>query len=106
MFDTIQDHETRIKTLEDSFAKFTTKMTAIENAQLTTQNILLTSKQEQDKLLHQIVAQNGEIVKHTLDIKKVEKEGKWKTAGLIVGSGGILGLLIAGIFAIVQQIIG
>lgn len=105
MYDTLQDHETRIKKLEDSFTTLMTKMSTIENTQLTTQTILLTNKQDQDKLLHQIISQNGDIVTHTLDIKKEGKIGFWKVAGLVVGSGGILSLVIAGIFAIVNQLI-
>lgn len=106
MFETLQDHETRIKKLEDSFAAVTVKMMTIEKAQLETQNILLVNKQEQDKLLHQIVEQNGEIVKHTLDIKKVGKEGFWKTAGIIVGSGGLGVVIIYGVVELFQRIGG
>lgn len=117
MFETVQDHEKRIKILEDNFVKFTdefrtelglmtTKMSTMENAQLQTQNILLTSKQEQDKLLHQIVEQNGEIVKHTLDIKKEGKAGFWKVAGIAVGSGGFLVVALLGIIELVQRFIG
>lgn len=106
MFETLQDHETRIKRLEDSFTTLTNKMSTIENTQLTTQNILLTNKQEQDKLLNKIVEQNGEIVSHTLDIKKVGKEGFWKTAGIIVGSGGLGVVIIYGVIELVQKIGG
>ena len=103
MFETLQDHETRIKKLEDSFTTLTTKMSTIENTQLTTQNFLLTNKQDQDKLLNQIIQQNGDIVSHTLEIKKEGKIGFWKTFGVAVGSGGFLVVAIAGILAIVKN---
>jgi hypothetical protein len=106
MFETLQDHETRIKRLEDSFTTLTNKMSTIENTQLTTQNILLTNKQEHDKLLNKIFEQNGEIVRHTLEIKKVSKEGFWKTAGIIVGSGGLGVVIIYGVIELVQKIGG
>lgn len=105
-----QDHEKRIKTLEENFATFTSTMTteigSLKNGQLQTHNTLLTSKQEQDKLLQQIVTQNGEIVKHTLDIKKVGNEGKWKAVGIGVGSGGIGIVAIVGLIELFQRLAG
>ena len=108
VFEIQQDHEKRIKTLEENFATFTSTMTTeignLKNGQLQTHNTLLTSKQEQDKLLHQIVTQNGEIVKHTLDIKKVGKEGFWKTIGIGVGSGGIGIIAVVGLIELFQKL--
>lgn len=110
MFDTVQDHEMRIGKLEVGFDTISgemktlmTKMSTIENAQLTTQNMILVNKQDNDKLLNQMVEQNGEIIRHTLDIKKEGKVGFWKVAGIAVGSGGALVVGILGVMQIVEK---
>lgn len=98
MFDTVQDHEVRITTLEKSYSDMQLEMNSLKNIQLQTQNTLLEGNKHQNDLLNKIIEQ-------TFGLKTTKNNNMWKTIGLSVGSGGLLVVAVVGIIELFQKLI-
>jgi hypothetical protein len=83
----VNDHEIRISKLEQSYDQMQRDIATIQNGQLRIETTLLQESRDQKALLTKLINQ-----KFTLD--KINTTNKWKVFGSIVGSGGILYLLI------------
>lgn len=98
MFDTVQDHETRIVALEKSYSDMQLEMNSLKNIQLQTQNTLLEGNKHQNELLNKIIEQ-------TFGLRNNSNSNMWKTVGIAVGSGGFLVVVGFGIIEIVKMVI-
>lgn len=96
MFETIQDHETRIVKLEKDYSDIQLEMNSLKNIQLQTQNTLLEGNKHQNELLNQIITQ-------TFGLRSTNNTNMWKTVGIAAGSGGFLVVVVVGIIELFQK---
>lgn len=97
MREIMDDHEGRIKILEQNYSKLEGKIQTIENGQLQLENTVLKTSQDQKELLNTLIT-------HHLDLKKMKQEDDTdlqKTRILsrkelwvaVLGSGGLVTFL-------------
>lgn len=90
------DHEGRIKILEQNYSKLEGKIQTIENGQLQLENTVLKTSQDQKELLNTLISHHLDLKKEKqtqdADLKKtmiLSRKDLWVA---ILGSGGLFGL--------------
>lgn len=90
MQEQLLDHENRIKTLENNYDKFVSKITAVENGQLQLENTVLKTSQDQNGLLNTLI-------NNTFDLKKTRMITRKEIIIASISGGGILGVVVGAI---------
>ncbi len=102
MEEKVENHEERIKALEDYQQKQEKLNNEIKSQLFATENtVLKESGKQQDlvqKLLDHVLEEDREDRKSSRDRKTYTQQQIWKALGIICGSGGILFLLIKSYF--------
>jgi hypothetical protein len=91
----VQDHEKRIGQLEKNYDEVKRDIAQIQNGQLRIETTLLQESRDQKALLNKIITQK-------FSIDKINTTEKWKFLGALVGSGGILYVIIELIKGVLQ----
>lgn len=98
------DHEGRIKILEQNYSKLEGKITSIENGQLQLENTVLKTSQDQKELLNKLVDHHLDLKKRQVeadtqaksqevDLKKTRIISRKELWVAVLGSGGIVTLV-------------
>ncbi len=102
----VQDHEQRILELEKNYNEVKKEITVVQTSQAKIENMIYKQNTEQRELINKHQKEQSKmfnvLLEHTLGIKKVDAKEKWKLAGVLVGSGGLL----YAIFEFLQRILG
>jgi len=97
----VQDHEKRILALEQNYSEVKKELTAVQTSQIEIKGTLLDEGLKQRELINEqrkeIKEQRkeqkdlmGQLITHTLGIKKNNNINIWKLALALVGGGGFL----------------
>ena len=90
MQEQLLDHETRIKSLELSYANLVGEITSVKNGQLQLENTVLKTSQGQSDLLNKLID-------NTFDLKKTNVVSRKEMVIAAISGGGVLGILIGAI---------
>ncbi|GKU81190.1 hypothetical protein [Niallia sp. NCCP-28] len=97
----VQDHEKRILALEQNYGEVKKELTSVQTIQMETKGTLLEEGQKQRELINkqreEIDQQRkeqkelmGQLINHTLGIKKNNNNMLWKVLIAFVSGGGVL----------------
>ena len=91
------DHEGRIKILEQNYSKLEGKISTIENGQLQLENTVLKTSQDQKELLTKLIDHHLDLKKSSVaaetDLKKTRIISRKELWVAVLGSGGIVTLV-------------
>ena len=90
MQEQLLDHETRIKSLELSYANLVGEITSVKNGQLQLENTVLKTSQGQSELLNKLIEK-------TFDLKKTKMVSRKEMVIAAISGGGVLGILIGAV---------
>ena len=90
MQEQLLDHETRIKSLELSYANLVGEITSVKNGQLQLENTVLKTSQGQSDLLNKLIEK-------TFDLKKTKMVSRKEMVIAAISGGGVLGILIGAV---------
>lgn len=91
------DHEGRIKILEQNYSKLEGKISSIENGQLQLENTVLKTSQDQKDLLTKLIDHHLDLKKSSaasdVELKKTRIISQKELWVAVLGSGGIVTLV-------------